>query len=400
MVLNQCLTFHVFRYNHAILPTHYYIESYEEIMSDPRVQKLARLLVDYCVKVQPGDKVVIRGNVVSLPLVTETYREVVRAGGHPLVMWQEPEFAEIMLKNGNDDQLQFIAEPSKLVMETYDCMIGLSGTNNTRTLSGVDPARQKITRAAGMEISQIFMQRSAAGELRWTGTMFPNNANAQEADMSLSEFEDFVYGACHVDKEDPVAEWQAMSAWQQKLVDWLVGKKDVKVKGPNVDMTLSIEGRTFINSDGQRNMPSGEIFTGPVEDSVNGWVRFTYPAIYSGREVEGVELRFEDGKVVDASAKKNEAFLISVLDTDPGARYLGEWAIGTNNGIDRFTKSILFDEKIGGTIHMAVGGGYPETGSKNQSSVHWDMICDMRDGGKIWVDNELFYDSGKFTILE
>jgi aminopeptidase len=275
----------------------------------------------------------------------------------------------------------------------------LGGTDNTRTLSGVDPARQQIARTAGQELMQTFMQRSAAGEFRWVGTMYPTNAQAQEADMSLADFEDFVYSACFVDKEEPVAEWQKMSAMQQQLVDWLVGKKDVKVQGPNVDMTLSIAERTFINSDGQKNMPSGEIFTGPVEESVNGWVRFTYPAIFSGREVEGIELRFEDGKVVEASAKKNEAFLISVLDTDPGARYLGEWAVGTNNGIQRFTKSILYDEKIGGTIHMAVGNGYPETGSKNKSVVHWDMICDMRDGGKIWVDDELFYDSGKFTVL-
>ncbi len=368
-------------------------------MSDPRVEKLAELLVDYSVKVQPGDKVMVRGSVASLPLVKETYRKVVAAGGHPLVIWQEPEFAEIMLKNGSDDQLQHIPEPTKLIMETYDCMIGLSGSDNTRTLNGVDPARQQMARLAGREITETFMRRSASGEFRWVGTMFPTNAQAQEADMSLSEFEDFVYGACFVDKADPVAEWRKVSAMQQKLVDWLVGKKDVKVKGPNVDMTLSIAGRTFINSDAQKNMPSGEIFTGPVEESVNGWVRFTYPAIYSGREVEGIELRFEDGKVVDATAKKNEAFLISVLDTDPGSRYLGEWAIGTNNGISRFTKSILFDEKIGGTIHMAVGGGYPETGSKNKSSVHWDMICDMRDGGKIWVDDDLFYDSGEFTVL-
>ncbi|MEJ2746408.1 MAG: aminopeptidase [Anaerolineae bacterium] len=369
-------------------------------MTDPRVQKLARLLVDYSVKVQPGDKVVIRGSVASLPLVIETYREVVRAGGHPLVVWQEPQFSEIMLKNGNDEQLQHIPAPLKLIYEEYDCMIGLGGSDNTRTLSGVDPARQQLARSAGREMMQTFMQRSAAGDFRWTTTMFPTNSQAQEADMSLSDFEDFVYGACFVDKENPMAEWRKMSAMQQKLVDWLVGKKDVKVKGPNVEMSLSIEDRTFINSDGQKNMPSGEIFTGPVEESVNGWVRFTYPAIYSGREVEGVELRFADGKVVDAAAKKNEAFLISVLDTDPGARYLGEWAIGTNNGIQRFTKSILYDEKIGGTIHMAVGNGYPETGSKNRSAVHWDMICDMRDGGQIWVDDELFYDSGRFTILQ
>jgi aminopeptidase len=191
-----------------------------------------------------------------------------------------------------------------------------------------------------------------------------------------------------------------MSARQLQLVEWLKGKREVRVEGPDAELSLSIAGRTFINSDGRRNMPSGEIFTGPVETSVSGRVRFSYPAIYAGREVEGIELRFEDGKVVEASARKNEAFLHTVLDTDPGARYLGEFAIGTNEGIDRFTKSILFDEKIGGTIHMAVGAGYPETGSTNESGVHWDMICDMRNGGRIWVDGELFYESGRFTTLE
>jgi aminopeptidase len=172
------------------------------------------------------------------------------------------------------------------------------------------------------------------------------------------------------------------------------------VKGPHVDLTLSIAGRTFINDDGHKNMPGGEIFTSPVEDSVNGWVRFSYPAIFHGREVEGIELRFEQGKVVAATAEKNEAFLISTLDTDEGARFLGEFAIGTNNGIQQFTKSLLFDEKIGGTIHMAVGRGFPEAGSQNVSAVHWDMICDMRAGGQIWVDDELFYDSGKFVLFE
>jgi aminopeptidase len=244
------------------------------------------------------------------------------------------------------------------------------------------------------------MRRTAAGELRWVGTLFPTAAQAQEADMSLADFEDFVYRACFVDQPDPEACWREISARQQRLVDWLRGKEQVRVEGPDVELTLSIAGRTFINSDGHKNMPSGEIFTGPVEESVNGWIRFTYPAIYGGREVQGIELRFEDGRVVEASAGKNESFLQAVLDTDPGARYLGEFAIGTNDGIDRFTKSILFDEKIGGTIHMAVGAGYPETGSKNESAVHWDMICDMRDGGRIWVDDELFYDSGVFTILE
>jgi aminopeptidase len=331
-------------------------------------------------------------------LVKETYRQIIKAGGHPLLRWQEDDFQEIMLKEGNDEQLSFIPDPFKIVIETYDCQIGIRGASNTRSLSGVDPSREQIRRLAGREIMETMMKRSAEGEVRWVGTLYPTQAHAQEADMSLSDYEDFVYGACHVDKDDPVAEWNKVSTMQQKLVDWLKGKSMVKVKGPNIDMALSIAERTFINSDGHKNMPSGEIFTGPVEESVNGWVRFTYPAIYSGREVSGVELRFKDGKVVEATAKKNEEFLISVLDTDDNSRYLGEFAIGTNNGIQRFTKSILFDEKIGGTIHMALGAGYPETGSKNKSPVHWDMICDMRDGGQIWVDDELFYESGKFLI--
>jgi aminopeptidase len=242
------------------------------------------------------------------------------------------------------------------------------------------------------------MQRSATGEFRWVGTLYPTNAYAQDAEMSLRDYEEFVYGACFCDQDDPVARWQEVHDMQQKLVDWLVGKREVRVTGPNADLTLSIEDRVFMNSDGHKNMPSGEIFTGPVEDSVEGWVRFTYPAVTAGREVEGIELKFEKGKVVEASAKKGEEFLLKMLDTDPGARYVGEFAIGTNDGIKRFTKNILFDEKIGGSFHMAVGFGFPETGSKNESAIHWDMICDMRDGGEIHVDGDMFYRSGEFMI--
>ena len=242
------------------------------------------------------------------------------------------------------------------------------------------------------------MERSAAGNHRWVLTNYPCPAFAQEADMSLSDYERFVYAATFADQPDPVAAWQAVHEMQQRLVDWLRGKEQVVVRGPNVDLTLSIAGRTFINSDGKRNMPSGEIFTGPVEDSVNGWIRFTYPALRGGREVDGVEFEFKEGQVVRASAAKNEEYLISQLDSDPGARYLGEFAIGTNYQIQRFTKSILYDEKIGGTLHVAVGAGYPETGSRNQSAVHWDFICDMRHESEILVDGELFYRNGQFVV--
>lgn len=367
-------------------------------MNDSRIVKLAETLVNYCVEVQSGDNVLLRGSVPGLPLITETYRQIIRSGGHPLLLLEDDTFAEIFLSEASEEQIQYIPQPTKLIVETYDCLINVRGASNTRTLSGIDPARQSLMQSANRELGSLVMKRAAEGSLRWVVTMFPTAAHAQEADMSLADFEDFVYGACHADKPDPVGEWKAVSANQQRLVDWLSGKDQVTVKGPNIDMQLSVAGRIFVNSDGKKNMPSGEIFTGPVEESVNGWVKFTYPAIVSGREVSGVELVFENGKVTKATAEKNEPFLLQMLDTDPGARYLGEFAIGTNEGIQQFTKSILYDEKIAGTIHMALGRGYPETGSQNDSAIHWDMICDMRDGGEIHVDGELFYQSGEFMI--
>ena len=368
-------------------------------MADQRISKLANLLVNYSIGVKAGDKVAIRGSSAGLPLILEVHKEVIRAGGHPVPVWREPEFEEFLLREGNDEQIKFLEPTGTYPYDTADAFISISADTNTRHSSSISAAVQAQRTEAKSEIVQTYMNRSATGELRWVGTMFPTSAYAQDADMSLEEFEDFVYGACHADKEDPVAEWLALSAMQQKLVDYLAGKKDVRVTGPNVDLTLSIDGRTFVNSDGKRNMPSGEIFTGPVEESANGWIRYTFPAIHNGREVDGIELKFKDGKVVDATATKNEEYLLKVLDTDAGARYLGEFAVGTNNGIQRFTRSILYDEKIGGTMHMAVGASYPETGGKNKSAVHWDMICDMRNGGQIFIDDELFYDSGKFTVL-
>ena len=367
-------------------------------MADQRISKLANLLVNYSIGVKQGDTVGIRGGAAGLPLVQAVHKEVIRAGGHPIAIWREPEFEEIILREGSDNQLNYIDPVQKFFATEADAVISISADTNTRSATSIKSEPQNKRRQAIGALMQTFMQRASAGELRWVGTMFPTNAYAQDADMSLEEYEDFVYGACHADKDDPVAEWMALSAMQQKLVDYLAGKKDVRVTGPNVDLTLSIDGRTFINSDGKRNMPSGEIFTGPVEDSANGWIRYTFPAIHNGREVDGIELKFKDGKVIDATAKKNEEYLLNMLDTDPGARYLGEFAVGTNNGIQQFTRSILYDEKIGGTMHMAVGASYPETGGKNKSVVHWDMICDMRDGGQIWVDDELFYEGGKFLI--
>jgi aminopeptidase len=367
-------------------------------MADPRIEKLADVLVNYSVAVQPGHKVMIQGETIASPLLNAVYAKVLPAGGHPLLRPSLPGTNELLFRYASDEQLQHVPEPIKLVMETYDAVIAITSTENTKALSNVDPAKMVLRSQAQSEIMKKFMQRSAAGEVRWVGTLFPTNAHAQDAEMSLSEYEDFVYGACMPDLDDPVGYWKRFSAWQQKIVDWLEGKERVHVIGPETDLRLSIVGRTFINSDGKHNMPSGEVFTGPVEDSVEGHVYFSYPAITSGREVAGIRLWFENGKVVKATADKNEDFLLQTLDTDEGARYVGEFAIGTNKGITQFTRQILFDEKINGSFHMAVGFSIPETGGRNESAIHWDMICDMRDGGEIWVDDELLYKDGDFVI--
>jgi aminopeptidase len=367
-------------------------------MTDPRIEKLADVLVNYSVAIQPGDKVLLQGDTGAEPLLKAVYVKVLQAGGYPLTQVSLPGTQELLFRYASDEQLQHVPEPLKLVSETYDVSIGIRGAENTKALSNVDPAKMVLRNRAHTELMQTFMQRSAAGELRWVGTLFPTNAYAQDAEMSLSEYEDFVYTACMPDMDDPVGYWHRLSAWQQKIVDWLKRKERVRVIGPETDLHLSIAARVFINSDGRHNMPSGEVFTGPVEDSVEGHICFSYPAIHQGREVMGVRLWFEGGRVVKASAEKNEEFLLQTLDTDEGSRYVGEFAIGTNEGITRFTRQILFDEKISGSFHMAVGAGYPETGSKNESAVHWDMICDMRDGGEIWVDDELLYRDGRFVI--
>lgn len=367
-------------------------------MADPRLVKLAQLLTNYSVAVKPGDKVIVRGGLAAAPLLREVYRAVLQAGGWPQLEVRDNQFDEILLKEANDEQLAIASPVSRLLLETFDCLIAINATDNTRALSNVAPARQQQLQRTNRPLSDLFMQRQASGALRWVGALYPTAAFAQDADMSLSEYEDFVYTACRVNEDDPVAAWLAVAERQADLVNWLGQRQELRVTGPHIDLNLRIAGRTWINGDGRHNMPCGEVFTGPVEDSVNGWVRFTYPAIHSGREVAGVALRFEDGRVVEASAAKNEAFLLEMLEADAGARYLGEFAIGTNNGIQRFTRSILFDEKIGGTIHMALGQSYPDSGGRNASAIHWDMICDMRQGGQIWADGELFYENGAFLV--
>jgi aminopeptidase len=242
------------------------------------------------------------------------------------------------------------------------------------------------------------MERSAKGEFRWVVTLYPTNAYAAEAEMGLAEYEDFYYGACLADDGDPLTAWQRASAETVRLAEWIEGREEVRVVAPGTDITLGIAGRKFIPCDGRHNMPDGEFFTGPVEDSVEGEVSFHLPATIGGREVAGVKLRFEAGKVVEASAERGEEFLLELLDTDDGARRLGELGIGTNYAIDRGTREVLLDEKVGGTVHMAVGRSYPESGGVNESAVHTDLVCDLRLGGKLIVDGETMQEDGRFVV--
>ncbi len=369
-------------------------------MSDPRITNLARVIVDYSVKAKPGDQVFMTATPAATPLINELYRLLIQRGAHVTPLIELPGLSPIFFQYASDEQLKYVPPVSKYVIENFDVRLSILSQVNTRELSGVDPARQAARQSAMREITQTFMERSATGALRWNLTMFPTDAYAQDAEMSLADFEDFVYRACLCDQADPVAAWEEVARRQQLLVDWLAGKHEVHLVGPDTDLTVGITGRSFVNCCGDKNMPDGEVFTGPEETRVNGHVRFSYPAVFQGREVDDVRVWFEDGVAVKWTAAKNEEFLTQMLTADEGARRLGEFAFGTNFGIQRFIKNLLFDEKIGGTVHMAFGAGYPETGSQNKSAIHWDMICDLREGSEVRVDGELFAKDGKYVLWE
>lgn len=367
---------------------------------DARIEKMAEVLIGYSTAVQPGERVLIRStSPAAEPLAQALYQAALRRGAAAFTYIHLREEDSLALEATANPELLAVVNPMlQLMYDTCDVIIRIDAAENPRALSTYPPELQSAWGRGKAALMKVQMEREGNGTLRRCTTQFPTQGYAQAAGMSLSQYEDFVYSACKLHLPDPVAAWREVERQQQRLVDYLAGKQKLQVRGQNIDLELSIAGRSFSNACGTANFPDGEIFTGPVEDSVNGWVKFTYPAYHAGNEIIGIELTFENGRVTGATAQKNEAHLLSTLDTDPGARRLGEFAIGTNYDIRQFTGSILFDEKIGGTVHMAVGQGYPETGSANESAVHWDMICDMRAGGEILADGERFYQHGKFLI--
>jgi aminopeptidase len=367
-------------------------------MADPRVETVAKILVDYSVEVKPNQLVRISGGPEGAPLILAVYQKVLERGAHPFLQVEPEEAEELFYTYAKDAQLDYIPPFMKDMIEQIDASIGIWTDVNTKQLTNADPAKQSRRAVAMRPLSDRLLERAAKKELRWSGTIHPIQAFAQDAEMSLREFEDFVYKACLVHEPDPINAWKKVSKEQQRVTDWLDKAKQIHVVGPDTDLRLEVTGRKWINCDGHENFPDGEIFTGPIEESVNGHIRYTYPACLHGREVEDVRLQFKDGKVVKATAAKNEQFLLKMLESDEGAKYVGEFAFGTNSGIQRFTKNTLFDEKIGGTIHLAVGLGFPESGSKNKSAIHWDMVCDLRKGGEVRVDGTVFLKDGKMLI--
>jgi len=369
-------------------------------MKDPRISNLAKILVHYSADVKENEKVMIRGfplHPTAAPLIAEIYREVLKAGGLPHVSVDIEGVDNILLKEASDHQLQQPNLVEKLVAEEFNVDFRIGCDTNTRSFSNVKPEKWQLYEQGYAEVEKTWWKRESAGEIRFVVSRYPTNAYAQDADMSLDEFSDFFFRSAFADLDDPLSEWKRMQEEQERLTRWLVGKKQVQIKGDGIDLSMSIADRTFVSCHGTANVPDGEIFTSPVEDSVNGVVRYSFPAIRRGVEINGAELTFEDGKVVKARAESNEEHPLKTLEIE-GANRLGELGIGTNKQIDIFTKNMLFDEKIGGTIHLALGKGFPEAGGKNQSVIHWDMLCDMRSGGQILVDGELIYDSGEFKI--
>ena len=363
---------------------------------DPRVEKLADVMVNYSLELKKGDWVRIQGTPIAMPFIKAFYKKAIEIGAHPFYMPVIDDLQEILLKDGSDEQLTFIPETLKYEVDHLDALMALFGSENTKYLSNTDPKRQVLAQSARRPLFERMLERTGSGDMRWCGTMYPLVSSAQDGEMSLTEYEDFVYRAGALHLADPVSHWKEVSKKQAEICGFLDSKSEFKIVAADTELTFSAGGRKWVNCDGKQNFPDGEVFTGPVENSVNGKIRYSYPACYQGREVENVVLTFKDGKVVDFSADKNQQFLEEMLGMDDGAKFVGEIAIGTNYQIQKFTKNTLFDEKIGGTCHLAVGASLPESGGVNKSALHWDMVCDLREGGEIHADGEMFYKDGKF----
>ena len=366
-------------------------------MRDPRVARLAELVVSYSLGLRPGQVVRVDAPPVASPLAVELYRAALAAGAHPYVDVHLERLPELLLAEADDAQLEYVSPIARAEMEQIDALVTIWSESNTRALSHVDPGRHQRLIAAQQELSKIRWSRMSSGELAWLGVLFPTEAHAQDAEMSLDEYERFVYRACHVEEPgDPVAHWLRVRDELGARAEALGRVRELRVVGPDTDLTVGVEGRRWSAADGRHNMPDGEVYTSPLEALTEGEVSFAFPALFHGREVASIRLRFEGGEVVRAEAARGQEYLDALLALDDGARRLGEVAFGLNYEVERFTQNTLFDEKIGGTMHFALGAAFKEVGGENESSLHWDLVCDLREEGEVYADGELVWRAGRF----
>jgi aminopeptidase len=367
-------------------------------MADARLARLGELIVGYSLGLQPGKVFRIDTPYVGVPLAVELYRAGLEAGALPYANVELEQLPEVLVREGSDEQLDFVPPGAIGEIELVDAISTIWAESNTRALTGAQPERHQRLIAATRVLTNRRWERISAGDLSWSGVLCPTPAHAQDAEMSMADYERFVFRACHVEEEgDAVAHWRSTSADLAARAEELGRVRELRVVGPDTDLHLVVEGRTWEAADGRHNMPDGEVYTSPVETETEGEIRFSFPAIFQGREVDDIRLRFEGGVVVGAEAARGSEFLDAVLGLDEGARRLGEVAFGMNYEIDRFTKNILFDEKIGGTMHVALGSAFKELGGVNDSALHWDLVCDLRAEGEVYADGELVWRAGRFV---
>jgi aminopeptidase len=359
------------------------------VSQTPDPDAFAELLCDWCLEVSPGQQVLVSSTTLAEPILRAVHRAILQRGAWPGMRVALASQGADFYRYATERHLDGFAPADLAELQATDCTLSIDAPANTADLAGVDPALNARAAAARVPL------REARMALRWCGTIWPTPALAQLASMSTDDYAQFVNRALFLDRPDPVQAWRDLSSEQARLVERLSSAREIRIEADGTDITLDVTGRTWINSDGRRNMPSGEVFTGPHESSANGTIRFTVPTGPRGVTVTGVTLTFRDGEVTHFSAERGEDYLRAALDTDPGARSLGELGIGTNTGIDRPTGHILLDEKMAGTVHLALGRSYPETGGTNASALHWDLICDLRDGGRIIADGEPVVQDGR-----
>jgi len=370
-------------------------------MNEEILNKYAKLLVHYCVELKAEERLFVSTTTLAEPLVREIYREATKLGAVMEVDFQFQDQSKIFYEYADDFVLRQAPVLKQAAIKDFDAYIYIKAPYDLNETKGLDMKKKQIRSEALSGINKTYFERTAdrsmPGALKRSLCQYPTPASAAAADMSLEEYSEFVFNACHLYADDPQGEWLKVREKQQHIKEYLDKVDTVRYKADHTDVEFSVAGRTWINSDGQTNMPSGEVFSGPVENSVNGKVHFTFPSIYMGQDVKGITLWVENGEVVRWKAEQGQELLDAVFEIK-GAKFFGEVAIGTNYQIQRATRNILFDEKIGGTIHMAVGQSYKQTGGVNQSSIHWDMITDMSESGEIWADGKMIYEKGKFLI--